>query len=265
MGDCAPRPLVGGRSNRVWRLGDVVVKLYCARRENPLFANDPLREHAILTSLSTTGFVPSPLSLGRFEDHDWLAYRHTPGVTWASGAGQVATILGRLHEQPPVSGLPTGVNGSDELALQTRQILDLCKVSLDLRKAEPTGHVALLASTRLIHGDPVPGNIVVSHGHLTLIDWQCPQIGDPAEDIALFLSPAMQQIYRGEALTALEESEFLATYPDPEVVARYQLLKPWYHWRMASYCRWRDERDGRQDSLAYQLERAALDQCMEVA
>ena len=54
----APKPLAGGRSNHVWRAGDNVVKLYRRDAHNPLFANDPDRERAMLRALSGTGMAP---------------------------------------------------------------------------------------------------------------------------------------------------------------------------------------------------------------
>ncbi|WP_416544146.1 MULTISPECIES: phosphotransferase family protein [unclassified Phaeobacter] len=265
LSDATPCPLLGGRSNRVWRLGGIVVKLYGRGNANPLFANDPSREQAALSALYRTGMVPSPLAAGQFEGRDWLAYQHSPGVTWSSGTTRVAELLGRLHTQPVIPDLPNGISGSAEIAAQTRTILGHCRMGNDLLRIEPTRPVAPLGVHRLIHGDPVPGNIVTCDGQLTLIDWQCPQIGDPAEDVALFLSPAMQQVYRGAPLSAVEEAAFLAAYPDPQVVARYLELKPWFHWRMVAYCWWRDERDGEADSRAYRLERAALDACLAAA
>ena len=55
----------------------------------------------------------------------------------------------------------------------------------------PVGHPCL------IHGDTVPNNFIQSVDALVLIDWQCPALGDPVLDLAIFLSPAMQQIARG--------------------------------------------------------------------
>ena len=68
----------------------------------------------------------------------------------------------------------------------------------------------------------------------------------------MFLSPAMQSLYRGNVLTRDEEAQFAAAYPDHRVVARYYALKPWFHWRMAAYCCWRGDLD------AMRLEMAAL-------
>ena len=42
---------------------------------------------------------------------------------------------------------------------------------------------------------------------MRLIDWQCPALGDPAEDIACFLSPAMQVIYGAGPLDAARERQ----------------------------------------------------------
>ncbi|WP_405108425.1 phosphotransferase [Phaeobacter sp. BS52] len=105
MSDARPSPLLGGRSNRVWRLGGIVVKLYGDSHANPLFANDAAREYAALQALNGTALVPELLTSGQFEGHDWLAYRHSPGVTWSSGSAEVAALLGRLHAQPVIPGL----------------------------------------------------------------------------------------------------------------------------------------------------------------
>jgi thiamine kinase-like enzyme len=130
----------------------------------------------------------------------------------------------------------------------------------ELRALRPIGQVPPLPLLSLIHGDPVPGNLLAHDGTLTLIDWQCPQMGDPSEDLALFLSPAMQVLYRGATLSPAEEEAFLAAYPDTAVVGRYLSLKPWLHWRMAGYCLWRCADGNPVDQHAFELERAAMDQ-----
>ena len=255
-------PFLGGRSNRVWRCGDRVVKLYLGQGENPLFANDPLREAAALAALSGTGMVPTLQGAGRFEGFNWLIYGHITGAPWQQGSGHVAQLLGRLHDQPEFSGLPRGVNGSAALEEQVDSILMACPsgdaLVTQLRQARPIGQVPALAQLAVIHGDPVPGNLLAHDGTLTLIDWQCPQMGDPSEDLALFLSPAMQLLYRGKTLSPREEEAFLAAYPDPRVVGRYLSLKPWFHWRMAAYCLWRSVQGNPQDRRALDLELAAF-------
>ncbi|MGR3761362.1 phosphotransferase family protein [Roseobacteraceae bacterium NS-SX3] len=254
----APRRLAGGRSNRVWRAGGVVVKLFSKVQDNPLFANDPAREAAALRALGGTGMVPQLIASGQFEGHAWLAYSHITGASWRSDAAHVAQLLGRLHDQPPFAGLPPGANGSAALEAQARAILNRCRQPGEVLRLRPLGQVQPLPDTQLIHGDPVPGNLVAHDGTLTLIDWQCPQLGDPAEDLALFTSPAMQLLYRGSPLARAEEDAFLAAYPDRRITGRMLALKPWYHWRMAAYCLWQAERGGARDRDALQLELAAL-------
>lgn len=254
----APRPLAGGRSNCVWRAGGLVVKLYRSDAANVMFANDPSREVAILTALSGTGMVPSLVQSGEFEGQSWLAYAHVNGSAWQHDPAHVARLLGRLHDLSPPHGLPLGVNGSLQIEAQVSQILSNCTSHAELDGLRPLGQLPPLSELVLIHGDPVPGNLLIHDGTLTLIDWQCPQIGDPAEDLALFLSPAMQLLYRGTPLSISERDAFLAAYPDPRVVGRVLALMPWFHWRMAAYCLWRAERGGTRDLQAYQLERAAL-------
>ncbi len=258
----APVPLQGGRSNRVWRAGDRVLKLYQPRGGNPLFANDPHRENAALLALAGTGMVPQLLASGRFEGRAWLIYGHITGAPWRQDSGHVAQLLGRLHDQPGFEELPEGMNGSAALEWQGKAILDQLSTASEpvaqIRGLRPIGQVPPLSQLSLIHGDPVPGNLVAHDGTLTLIDWQCPQLGDPSEDLALFLSPAMQVLYRGEVLSIGEEEAFLAAYPDPGVVGRYLSLKPWYHWRMAAYCLWRSQAGAAQDRRALELELQAL-------
>ena len=83
-------------------------------------------------------------------------------------------------------------------------------------------------------------------------------MGDPTEDLSLFMSPAMQSLYRGAPLDTPERDEFLAAYPDRRVISRLLDLQPWYHWRMAAYCLWQGER-GRPDYAdAAELELEAL-------
>ena len=253
-----PERLIGGRSNHVWRSGDLVIKLYSKTQNNPLFDNDPEREQVSLVALSGTEMVPHLMDAGTFEGRQWLAYQHIKGDPWQEDTGHVAQLLGRLHDQPGWEGLPRGCNGSAELAAQTRGILARCRESAALLTQAPSGQVPPLECLSVIHGDPVPGNLLAHDGTLTLIDWQCPQMGDPAEDLGLFLSPAMQFLYRGAPLTQDECDAFLAAYPDPRVVGRALALMPWFHWRMSTYCLWKSEQGSTADSSAMALELAAL-------
>ncbi len=257
------RPLVGGRSNYVWQVQGVkncVLKLYNLGSRNPLFANDPDREIASLKSLSGTAMAPQLLDVGIFEGQRWILYAHVPGSTWRQNTCHVAQLLGRLHNQPILETLPTGPNGSRQLEDATWRILQLCSETSrsQILAARPTILVPPIGRTSFIHGDPVPGNIVEHDGTLTLIDWQCPVLGDPCEDLAVFTSPAMQLLYRNGPLDPHEETKFFQAYPDRQVIARYHLLKPWYRWRMAAYCLWKTQQGQDEYLAAMHLELDAL-------
>ena len=189
-----------------------------------------------------------------------LLYHHVPGKPWREDPGPVARTLARLHRMAPPPGLTPAPDGSAALAAQTLSILALCAgPDADrLRAAAPRGAVPASGATALLHGDPVPGNLILSGGRLTLIDWQCPALGDPVHDLALFLSPAMQQIYRGAPLSVAETARFHTAYADPATTDRYRALAPWFHWRMAAYCLWRAKTGPADYTTGVALERACL-------
>lgn len=262
LADGEAMALEGGRSNRVWRLrggaGDLVLKLYDPGAASPLFANDAGREVAVLRALSGSGLAPEPVAAEVGAAVPWVLYHHLPGARWARGAAAVAQVLGAVHRRA-APDLPPGPDGSADLARQVREILSLCpQGGAELAALEPAGHVPACGRRGLIHGDPVPGNIVVQGGRVALIDWQCPALGDPAEDLAIFASPAMQRIYRGAPLSPVELAGFLAAYPDRAVVGRYLALRPWFHWRMAAYCLLQAARGAAAYAEGLALERAAL-------
>ena len=262
--DPDPVPLAGGRTNRVWRLRgklyDLVLKLYVSEGATPLFANDPAREAACLAALSGCGLAPERVAGDAGATHPWVLYRHLPGAHWVSGAGTAARLLARVHAHGPVVGLPAAPDGSAEITRQTLEILSLCHPSGadELRRLQPGGSVSPSGQCRLLHGDPVPGNIVVQGDQAALIDWQCPALGDPAGDLAIFASPAMQQVYRGTPLSNAEIDAFLRAYPERATAGRFLALRPWYHWRMAAYCQYQVDRGHRDYAEGLALERAAL-------
>ena len=236
--------LHGGRTNQVWKFGNgfeiKVLKLYRDTNSNALFENNSHSEINCLTTLDATGLAPRLLNQGSHPLGRWIIYEHINGRSWSSDSAPVARLLARVHAQAPLAGLTSGPNGSAEIRQQTLGILARCQAnSRDrINKKMPNWPVSPIDRPCLIHGDPVPGNIVLADQDPVLIDWQCPVNGDPTEDLALFLSPAMQKLYRGTPLTLDEERQFLTAYPDSKVIQRYQTLKAWYHWRMSAYCLW---------------------------
>ncbi|MEY8842259.1 phosphotransferase [Cribrihabitans sp. XS_ASV171] len=257
-------PLAGGRTNLVWRVDGagpaLVLKLYRLAASNPLFRNDPVLEAVCLAALEGSGLAPRLRAQGESDGYRWVLYEHASGTCWQRDPAPVARLLRDLHRRAPASALPLGPDGSADLARQTRTLIALCPEEdrAGLLALAPGGEVPPARRRVPIHGDPVPGNILTGPGGLCLIDWQCPAFGDPAEDLALFLSPGMQHVYRGAPLSAAERAEFLAAYGDPVAVQRYAGLRPWFGWRMTAYCLWRDRQGAADYHEAYRLERADL-------
>lgn len=256
--------LYGGRTNQVWKVlggdGDRVLKLYGSSLQNPLFRNDAALEARCLTALEPTGFVPRLCAAGGYHADHWVLYDHAPGTPWDDDPAPVAWLLWQLHQSSVRVAAPAGCNGSADLAGHGQDILDLCAPETrdKLLSLRPNHAVAPTAKLCLIHGDPVPGNILVAASGLTLIDWQCPALGDPCEDLAMFLSPAMQLLYRGGPLEGDQENRFLSAYGEPDVLSRYEQLRPWFAWRMAAYCLWRMENGAPDYERGFQLEVEAL-------
>ncbi len=239
---------------------DRVLKLYSSSLRNPLFGNDAELEARCLKALEPTGFVPRLRAAGRHQQDRWVFYDHAPGSPWDKDPEPVAELLWDLHRQKFPVPAPEGCNGSADLEQHGLRILDRCssqtrQTLLDLR---PSHAVEPISDVCLIHGDPVPGNILVADTGLTLIDWQCPALGDPCEDLAMFLSPAMQKLYRGAPLATDQTERFLTAYRDKAITARYRQLHPWFAWRMAAYCLWRMENGAPDYRHGLQLEIEAL-------
>ena len=229
------QPLAGGQVNRVWRLGDLVVKKTCGRGESPLFPNSVRAEAAALLACAPRGLAPRL----RAQGDDFVVYHHVDGPRFSGDPLPVAGLLARLHGGPVWAGLRPAPMGTAALRA------DALRVARGVAGLPPMPHVPEIAAPApcAIHADPVPGNIILHASGPVLIDWQCPALGDAAEDLAMFLSPAMQMIY-GERLEIGAGQAFLRAYGRADVVARYRALAPLYHWRMAAHCLWRAGRGG---------------------
>ena len=142
-------------------------------------------------------------------------------------------------------------------------ILDDCASSAarDLRAACPDIPAIRPTPAVFLHGDLVPANIIAGPGGLTFVDWQCPAIGDPVEDLATFLSPAMQSLYGGRSLGSGDQAWFLNAYGNENAALAYHAMKPLFHWRMAAHCLWKAKRGSPDYADAMALELAALELC----
>tara|TARA_R110002096_G_scaffold329093_2_gene523223 strand:+ start:4522 stop:5361 length:840 start_codon:yes stop_codon:yes gene_type:complete len=245
------QPLPGGRINQLWRVGDTVVKRYSPAGASPLFPNDQEAEAHALRHLHPAGFAPELLA----DAPGWIAYRYVHVHKTPAPPVQIAQVLARLHSLPVPDIAWRRLNSGNValraqglgIARQCNGALPALPLTADLPPAKPC----------MIHGDAVPGNIIASRRGVTLIDWQCPALGDPCEDIAAWLSPAMQWLYTGRPLPAGDAAAFLGAFP-AATIRRYRTLAPLFHWRMAAHCLWRAERGAADYREALALELAAL-------
>jgi len=253
-------PLPGGQTNQLWRVGGIVVKRYVSQNANPRFPNDPVREAAMLRHLAGQGLAPELIKCVALNGSDYLLYTHLEGHSWRQDTAPVGAMLRRVHSVPPLEGVRQLVGGSLAIEHQVENMLPSLPESMvtEMQIKRPSTEIPPADTKVLLHADVVPGNIVVTDEGVRLIDWQCPAFGDPAEDLAVFLSPAMQKIYRGRPLSDDEIDAFLMSYGDEAVVSRLQALRPWHHWAMAAYCGWKAARGAHQYREAMQLELDAL-------
>ena len=239
--------LMGGRSNPIWHITsddmphDLVCKLYDTAAATPLFANDGTREALVLKHLADKGIAPDFVGFLDSALGASVLYRHVDGVPWSGAVGGVAHLMARLHQITPPEELPETVTSPVSLIAETQAMARA--IGKDLSPSPSVMTDLPPPTRRFLHGDVVPGNVVVMEDGLRLIDWQCPSIGDPAADLAIFLSPAMQILYGNHPLSAEDQSAFLSAYlaadGDAVGVARYTALAPLFHWRMACYCHWK--------------------------
>lgn len=237
-----PVPLHGGRTNRLWRNEDVVIKLYRSDAATPLFRNDPQDEWLILKQLRGQGIAPTPHSLSSTPYGDVLIYEHLEGPSGYSDIDEAFELLHRVHLEKPSFTLQHAARGSDVIA----HGLSMLPAQHVLHSLTPTPPSAF--EPALIHGDPVFTNFVQTQTGLRLIDWQCPAIGDPVHDFAHLVSPAMTDLYGGRT-----EKRKLQN-PPSRLAKQYFENGKAYHWRIACYCAWQIMRGNDDYQPAFEAE-----------
>jgi len=256
------RRLVGGRTNFVWRVagtqGPLICKVSPSGRDTPLFPNLPESERKALKTLHDSGLAPVLVASLDTPHGPCVIYRACPGRTCACDPALAGAVLARLHVVAPPKGLRRVSSRAADVMEQGDGMLAEVTVPGPLIAVRPsTDSVAECEQEgplRFLHGDPVPGNIVVARGRAVLIDWQCPALGDPIHDLALFLSPAMQILGRGRPLSSAERDAFLTAYDDDRATRRLANAEPALTWRMAVYCAWRIARGQHDYATALQAE-----------
>lgn len=178
-----------------------------------------------------------------------LTYRFVPGTMWRSGVADVASLLRAIHAGPTPRGLRHLCASAEQARAHGDEMVAAAsvKAAAELREVRPTvASSAVVRRRSLVHTDCGPGNLVRSRRGLVLIDWQCPGLGDPVEDIACFVSPAMMILYQQKPHSARVMGQFVAAYGESvqgrATVARYHRDAAAWHYRIGGYCLWRADR-----------------------
>ena len=243
--------LPGGYRNEVWKVRAgrrwLIEKRYAEDpgEANPMYPNLPDHEATALATLGPLGLAPELVEYRP----GVVTYRFVPGTMWRNGVGDVARLLSAIHAVPPPTGLrrlcvsaAAARDHGDEMvaAVAPEGAAGLREVRPSSVSSEKVGRMAL------VHTDCGPGNLVRSRAGLVLIDWQCPGLGDPVEDIACFLSPAMMILYEQRPHSASSIERFLRAYGSSanghETVVRYRRDAAAWHYRIGGYCVWRADR-----------------------
>jgi len=219
---------------------DWVVKVFNTGGTESLFPSLPTDEARALAALSGSGVAPpfvgfEPEIAGR----PVLVYGFHAGKPWRDGIDRVAALFRRQHA--------VNAGGFRLLAIEPDAILaegdalmrdhDADPMARRLRAAKPAVvPVSPLDRRCLVHTDAGPGNLIDGPAGLRLIDWQCPGLGDPAEDLHSFLSPAFMILFEHAPLTGGERDAFLDAYGDPASQRRLAAMEPYFGYRMLAYC-----------------------------
>lgn len=240
-------PLTGGFWNDNFRVRgegfDWVVKRTRAGDGASLFPVLPDAEANALRALRGLGIAPDLVDFFRTGEGDpTLVYAFWPGTPWREDVAPVADLLRRLHAIPADDPqgfrvLPTnpgailaqgddllGRAGDDGLSVRLRS----------LRPAPDDGPDLELRS--LVHTDVGAGNLISGPEGIRLIDWQCPGIGDPAEDVWAFLSPGFHVLFDHTPLTPHEREAFVKAYDGDRTLERLRFLAPCFAYRLTAYC-----------------------------
>lgn len=241
--------LTGGYHNDVYRVRDgdidVVMKHYVAPSGNPMFPQLPIDEHRALRHLAGTGLAPDPVAFfDEVDGHPALVYRFVPGSAWQTGVGSIAVLLAAVHGLEAGSHWRAGVSAGADALAHAHSMIDTCPPSEERRRlgqllTEMGGTTTSPgAATTLVHTDCGPGNVIMATHGAVLIDWQCPALGDPIEDLANFCSPAIQILYDRAPLTTSEEIELIERYGavHPATADRWPSARWVFHGRLAAYC-----------------------------
>lgn len=237
------KALKGGYWNAVYRLQgagfDLVLKQFADTPEGGLFPTIADAEARALEQLSGLGIAPDFHSFWpQAPGGAVLLYKFVPGQMWQGDTDVSGRLFQQLH-QAEVAGPYRQLPMTPEALLQQADAL-----YADYRDTEWGQKLIALRPTLvevpaiapvLVHTDCGPGNIIQDGKYQVFIDFQCPGLGDPCEDLTCFLSPGIFYLYGLSALSEADEKQFLAAYDNAAVVQRLQTMRAYYSYRLAAY------------------------------
>ena len=234
--------LTGGYKNHVWRFGNVVVKEFVASAldDNPSFPNLPEHEALVLQHLKGTALAPEFRGfLPETDEGAVLVYDYAWGKPWSGDTAEIARCLLHLHKLPLPPGLRVLPSLDADVLADGDRVLAIAGGDETLEWLRPKPKSLAPPPPVLAHTDLGPGNIIKTQQGLRIIDWQCPGLGNPVEDMVAFLSPAFMILYGLEPHSLEDEGLFLATYGSAPVVDHFHAVRAAFHWRFACYCIYR--------------------------
>ena len=237
--------LEGGFWNKVYRIQgngvDWVFKSFSGKADKPsLYPKLPESEAKALEFLNSHDIAPTFIAYYP-ANHDHpanLLYKFLPGQMWQGKVADVGSLLKRLHNLVPPTSFRTLAYEPESLLKEGDKLLCACvedKAALTLKTLRPDiKSVQAPHRLSLIHTDVWHGNIISSAGKHYLIDWQCPGLGDPTEDIWTFLRSGYQKLLGHDLFTKAQELSFFNRYRgDAE---RLETLHSYYSYRLAAHC-----------------------------
>lgn len=240
--------LKGGYWNEVFRVQSeqfdwVLKRFHKEDARARLYPVLPDSEALALRTLTGTGVAPHFVRYfpETHSEQAVLIYEFASGDTWQGNINAVAELMKRYH------ALNLQENTFRTLAVSPKGILEQADALLASCKSNALSSrlIALrphlqsvppLAKRSLVHTDAWIGNFIGNENHLVLIDWQCPGMGDPAEDVWTFLYSGYEQLMGLAVYTETQRRQFLETYNDNTMLERLRLLSPFFAYRVAAHC-----------------------------
>jgi aminoglycoside phosphotransferase (APT) family kinase protein len=171
-----------------------------------------------------------------------LVYEFFVGDVWREDVAGVGRLLHRLHDVPVTvdSGfrlLPVNtaaiLQQGDQILAQAKNdtlVQQLCAARPDVRPHPSSPRLSL------VHTDTWVGNFIQNGRHIRLIDWQCPGLGDAAEDVWTFLYSGYEMLLDRPRFDDSVAAEFWQGYGETAVRDRLHIWAPFYAYRVAAHC-----------------------------